>query len=442
MEVNVKNSNNIISRIYPGSIAEELEIEVGDLLISVNGEKVKDIIQYRFLTDDEYIELEIQTKSGERVVYEIEKDYDEELGLEFTNPIIDKAKSCRNKCMFCFIDQLPKGMRETLYFKDDDSRLSFLQGNFVTLTNMSEQDIEDIIRYRISPINISVHTTNPELRQRMITNRFAGKLYSIMERLAEAGITMNCQIVLCPGVNDGKELERTITDLSNLYPNVNSVAIVPVGVTRYRDHLPHLEIFNEKTANEALDLVEGLQEKCLEKFGSRFAFMSDEFYIIANREIPDYDSYEGFLQFEDGVGMIRKLGTEIENYLDELPDDYDVREKTVSIATGKSAYEFINSMAELIMKRFPQVKINVYRIVNEFWGETITVSGLITAQDIIKQTEGKERGETLYITRSMLKADELIFLDDVTLEQLEEILGNEVVPCENEGHDFVDKILK
>ena len=442
MEVNVKNSNNIISRIYPGSIAEELEIEVGDLLISVNGEKVKDIIQYRFLTDDEYIELEIQTKSGERVVYEIEKDYDEELGLEFTNPIIDKAKSCRNKCMFCFIDQLPKGMRETLYFKDDDSRLSFLQGNFVTLTNMSEQDIEDIIRYRISPINISVHTTNPELRQRMITNRFAGKLYSIMERLAEAGITMNCQIVLCPGVNDGKELERTITDLSNLYPNVNSVAIVPVGVTRYRDHLPHLEIFNEKTANEALDLVEGLQEKCLEKFGSRFAFMSDEFYIIANREIPDYDSYEGFLQFEDGVGMIRKLGTEIENYLDELPDDYDVREKTVSIATGKSAYEFINSMAELIMKKFPQVKINVYRIVNEFWGETITVSGLITAQDIIKQTEGKERGETLYITRSMLKAEELIFLDDVTLEQLEEILGNEVVPCENEGHDFVDKILK
>lgn len=442
MEVNVKNSNNIISRIYPGSIAEELEIEVGDLLISVNGEKVKDIIQYRFLTDDEYIELEIQTKSGERVVYEIEKDYDEELGLEFTNPIIDKAKSCRNKCMFCFIDQLPKGMRETLYFKDDDSRLSFLQGNFVTLTNMSEQDIEDIIRYRISPINISVHTTNPELRQRMITNRFAGRLYSIMERLAEAGITMNCQIVLCPGVNDGKELERTITDLSNLYPNVNSVAIVPVGVTRYRDHLPHLEIFNEKTANEALDLVEGLQEKCLEKFGSRFAFMSDEFYIIANREIPDYDSYEGFLQFEDGVGMIRKLGTEIENYLDELPDDYDVREKTVSIATGKSAYEFINSMAELIMKKFPQVKINVYRIVNEFWGETITVSGLITAQDIIKQTEGKERGETLYITRSMLKADELIFLDDVTLEQLEEILGNEVVPCENEGHDFVDKILK
>lgn len=442
MEVNVKNSNNIISRVYPGSIAEELDIEIGDILISVNGEKVKDIIQYRFLTDDDYIELEIETKNGERVVYEIEKEFDEELGIEFTNPIIDKAKSCRNKCMFCFIDQLPKGMRETLYFKDDDSRLSFLQGNFITLTNMSEQDINDIIRYRISPINISVHTTNPELRQKMITNRFAGKVYGIMERLAEAGITMNCQIVLCPGVNDGKELERTINDLSALYPNVNSVAIVPVGITKHREHLPHLEIFNKDTANEAIDLVEGLQKKCLDKFGSRFAFMSDELYIIAERELPDYDSYEGFLQFEDGVGMIRKLGEEIKYELENLPEEFDVREKTVSIATGSSAYEFICEMAELVMSRFPQIKINVYKIRNEFWGETITVSGLITAQDLIKQLSDVEKGETLYITRSMMKADEEIFLDDVTLEELEKILGVEVVASENNGKDFVEKILK
>ncbi|TQQ84456.1 DUF512 domain-containing protein [Peptacetobacter hominis] len=442
MEVNVKNSNNIISRVYPGSIAEELDIEIGDILISVNGEKVKDIIQYRFLTDDDYIELEIETKNGERVVYEIEKEFDEELGIEFTNPIIDKAKSCRNKCMFCFIDQLPKGMRETLYFKDDDSRLSFLQGNFITLTNMSEQDINDIIRYRISPINISVHTTNPELRQKMITNRFAGKVYGIMERLADAGITMNCQIVLCPGVNDGKELERTINDLSALYPNVNSVAIVPVGITKHREHLPHLEIFNKDTANEAIDLVEGLQKKCFDKFGSRFAFMSDELYIIAERELPDYDSYEGFLQFEDGVGMIRKLGEEIKYELKNIPEEFDVREKTVSIATGSSAYEFICEMAELVMSRFPQIKINVYKIRNEFWGETITVSGLITAQDLIKQLSDVEKGETLYITRSMMKADEEIFLDDVTLEELEKILGVEVVASENNGKDFVEKILK
>lgn len=442
MEVNVKNSNNIISRVYPGSIAEELDIEIGDILISVNGEKVKDIIQYRFLTDDDYIELEIETKNGERVVYEIEKEFDEELGIEFTNPIIDKAKSCRNKCMFCFIDQLPKGMRETLYFKDDDSRLSFLQGNFITLTNMSEQDINDIIRYRISPINISVHTTNPELRQKMITNRFAGKVYGIMERLAEAGITMNCQIVLCPGVNDGKELERTINDLSALYPNVNSIAIVPVGITKHRDHLPHLEIFNKDTANEAIDLVEDLQKKCFDKFGSRFAFMSDELYIIAERELPDYDSYEGFLQFEDGVGMIRKLGEEIKYELKNLPEEFGVREKTVSIATGSSAYEFICEMAELVMSRFPQIKINVYKIRNEFWGETITVSGLITAQDLIKQLSDVEKGETLYITRSMMKADEEIFLDDVTLEELEKILGVEVVASENNGKDFVEKILK
>ena len=442
MEVSVKNPNNIISFIRKGSIAEELEIEKGDILVSVNGEKVRDIIQYRFLTDDNYIELEIKTRAGEYVVYEIEKDFDEDLGIEFTNPIIDSAKSCSNRCMFCFIDQLPKGMRETLYFKDDDSRLSFLQGNFVTLTNMSEQDINDIIRYRISPINVSVHTTNPDLRKRMIRNKHAGKVYDIMKRLAEAGITMNCQIVLCPGVNDGKELERTIRELSNLYPNVNSAAIVPVGVTKYRGHLPHLEIFNKETANEAIDLIERLQNECLEKFGSRFAFLSDELYIIAQRDLPDVEEYEGFLQFEDGVGMIRKLGYEIRECLYELPDDFCTREKTVSIATGASAYSFIKKMADMLMDKFKNVKINVYKIKNEFWGETITVSGLITAKDIINQIGDKEKGETLYITRSMMKADELIFLDDITLEQLEEILGVEVVPCENTGKDFVENILK
>ena len=239
MEVNVKKSNNIISKVYKDSIADEIGIEVGDLLISINDQEIHDIIEYKFLMSDEYIELEIQKINGQIYVYEIEKDYDDDLGIEFTNPIIDKAKSCRNKCVFCFIDQLPKGMRETLYFKDDDSRLSFLQGNFVTLTNMSEDDINNIIKYRISPINISVHTTNPELRQTMIKNKFAGKLYGIMQRLAEAGIQMNCQIVLCPGYNDKDELTRTISDLSDLYPYVNSVAIVPVGKTKHRDHLPN-----------------------------------------------------------------------------------------------------------------------------------------------------------------------------------------------------------
>lgn len=442
MEVNVKNINNIISKVYKDSIAEEIGIEVDDLLISVNNQAIHDIIEYRFLLSDEYLEVEIQKINGEVYVYEIEKDYDEDLGIEFTNPIIDKAKSCRNKCVFCFIDQLPEGMRETLYFKDDDSRLSFLQGNFVTLTNMSEDDINNIIKYRISPINISVHTTNPELRQIMIKNKFAGELYSIMKRLADAKIQMNCQIVLCPGYNDKEELTRTIKDLETLYPYVNSAAIVPVGITKHRGHLPNLEIFNEKTANETIDQVHELQKMYLEKRETRFAFLSDEFYIMANRKLLEYDEYEGFIQFENGVGMISKLEREIQNHLKKLSKDQISKKKKVSIATGHSSFEFIKKMAKEIMDVCPNMQINVYKIKNNFFGQTITVSGLITATDIIEQLKNQDLGETLYIPRSMLKSDEEIFLDNITLEELNETMNLEIVPCLSEGHDFVDKILK
>ena len=442
MEVNVKNTNNVISKVYKDSIADELGIEVGDLLISINGEPIHDIIEYRFLLSDEYLEVEIQKQNREVYIYEIEKDYDDDLGIEFTNPIIDKAKSCRNKWVFCFIDQLPKGMRETLYFKDDDSRLSFLQGNFVTLTNMSEEDINNIIKYRISPINISVHTTNPELRKTMIKNKFAGNLYSIMERLAEAQIQMNCQIVLCPGYNDKEELERTVSDLTKLYPYVNSAAAVPVGITKHREHLPNLEIFNEKTAGETIDQVDKLQKKYLKELGTRFIFLSDEFYIMANRKLLDYDEYEGFIQFENGVGMISKFEREIKDYLENLSEDHKSKIKKVSIATGHSAYEFMCEMAKCIMEKCPNVQIDVYKIINNFFGDTITVSGLVTATDIIDQLKDKNLGETLYIPRSMLKADEEIFLDNITLENLSDIMGLEVVPCLNEGKDFIDKILK
>ena len=442
MEVNVKNTNNVISKVYKDSIADELGIEVGDLLISINGEPIHDIIEYRFLLSDEYLEVEIQKQNREVYIYEIEKDYDDDLGIEFTNPIIDKAKSCRNKCVFCFIDQLPKGMRETLYFKDDDSRLSFLQGNFVTLTNMSEEDINNIIKYRISPINISVHTTNPELRKTMIKNKFAGNLYSIMERLAEAQIQMNCPIVLCPGYNDKEELERTVSDLTKLYPYVNSAAAVPVGITKHREHLPNLEIFNEKTAGETIDQVDKLQKKYLKELGTRFIFLSDEFYIMANRKLLDYDEYEGFIQFENGVGMISKFEREIKDYLENLSEDHKSKIKKVSIATGHSAYEFMCEMAKCIMEKCPNVQIDVYKIINNFFGDTITVSGLVTATDIIDQLNDKNLGETLYIPRSMLKADEEIFLDNITLENLSDIMGLEVVPCLNEGKDFIDKILK
>ena len=442
MEVNVKNTNNIISKVYKNSIADELGIEVGDLLISINGEPIHDIIEYRFLLSDEYLEVEIQKQNREVYIYEIEKDYDDDLGIEFTNPIIDKAKSCRNKCVFCFIDQLPKGMRETLYFKDDDSRLSFLQGNFVTLTNMSEEDINNIIKYRISPINISVHTTNPELRKTMIKNKFAGNLYSIMERLAEAQIQMNCQIVLCPGYNDKEELERTVSDLTKLYPYVNSAAAVPVGITKHREHLPNLEIFNEKTAGETIDQVDKLQKKYLKELGTRFIFLSDEFYIMANRKLLNYDEYEGFIQYEKGVGMITKIEREIKEYLENLSENQKSKIKKVSIATGHSAYEFMCEMAKCVMDKCPNVHIDVYKIINNFFGETITVSGLVTATDIIDQLKDKDLGETLYIPRSMLKADEDIFLDNITLENLSDIMEIEVVPCLNKGKDFIDKILK
>ena len=442
MEVNVKQTNNIISKVYKNSIADELGIEIGDLLISINEQKIHDIIEYKFLMSDEYLEVEIKKKDGVVYIYEIEKDYDDDLGLEFTNPIIDQAKSCRNKCVFCFIDQLPKGMRETLYFKDDDSRLSFLQGNFVTLTNMSEEDINNIIRYRISPINISVHTTNPELRQTMIKNKFAGKLYEIMERLAQAGINMNCQIVLCPGYNDKEELTRTIDDLEKLYPFVNSVAIVPVGITKHREHLPGLEIFSKESASETIEQVDKLQAKYLQKIGTRFAFLSDEFYMIANKSLLEYDAYEGFIQIENGVGMISKFEREIEEYILGLDKATFNNSKKVSIATGHSAYEFMSRMAKNIVDKFDELEINVYKIKNDFFGETITVSGLITATDIIEQLKGIDLGEALYIPKSMLKADEDIFLDNVTLEEIKKIMNIEVIPCLNEGKDFIDKILK
>lgn len=315
---NIEEIQNIISGVNKGSIAEELNIEIGDILLSINDKKIEDIIEYKFFISDEYLEVEIQKKDGEIYIYEIEKEYDEDLGIEFINPIIDKAKSCRNKCIFCFIDQLPKGMRETLYFKDDDSRLSFLQGNFITLTNMSEDDIQKMIQYRISPVNISVHTTDPYLRSKMLNNKNAGKVYGIMERLAGAGIEMNAQIVLCPDVNDKENLGRTLNDLSKLHPYVKSVAVVPIGLTKYREGLFDAKIYDGDSSLEVIEFIHEFQKKSLDNIGTRFVFLSDEFYIMARKDVPSYDTYEGFVQIENGVGLICKLEREIDDYLQKL----------------------------------------------------------------------------------------------------------------------------
>lgn len=438
MELKNLNENiNIVEEVSRGSIAEELGIEPGDIILSINGESVKDIIDYKYMVTDDYVEMDIQKPDGEIWELEIEKEYDEDIGISFTNPLIDKAKNCRNKCIFCFIDQLPKGMRETLYFKDDDSRLSFLQGNFVTLTNMSEEEIERIIRYRISPINISVHTTDPELRVKMLCNKNAGRLYEIMERFSEAGIEMNCQIVAVPGINDGENLDRTLGDLSKLYPNVKSVAIVPIGVTKYREGLYPVKIYDRKMAGDMVARVEMLQSKYLSELETRFAFISDEFYIQAKIDIPNSEYYEGFPQLENGIGLIRSFKDEVVSALEKKQESFENRKK-YTVVTGKLAYGFMKEVSELVMSKYRNVHIEVIEAENEFFGRDITVSGLLTGSDILKALEGKDAGDVLLVSKSMMKRDENIFLDDITLLELGERLGVEVVPSEVDGSKFIE----
>lgn len=441
MEINnVNESKNIIEDISEGSIAQELDIRPGDILYSINDVVVKDIIDYKYLISDDYINLKILTKDDELIEYEIEKEYDEDLGIIFTNPLIDKAKTCRNKCMFCFIDQLPPNMRDTLYFKDDDSRLSFLQGNFITLTNMSDDEIDRIIKYRLSPINVSVHTTNSELRIKMLNNKNAGKVYDILKKFHEANLEVNCQIVLVPNVNDGKELDRTIEDLLKLYPTIESLAIVPVGVTKYRHDLVKVEAYNEKTSIELLDQIDLIQKSNLEKFNSRFVFPSDEFYCLSGRKLPSYQAYEGFPQLENGVGLMKLFEYEIEEELKNLKvDDKKIK---YTIATGTLAYNFIKGIVGKINEKFPNLELNVIAIRNTFFGETITVSGLVTGSDIHSQLKDMDLGEGLLIPKSMLKADEEVFLDNISLEDLKNKLKTNIFPIEVKGKSLIDLIVK
>ncbi len=437
-----KNSiNRRVASIFRKSIADELNIEKGDEVIQINNQKFNDIIEYLFLTADEYLEMEIEKKDGSIEIYEIEKEFDEDLGIVFENPIIDQVKRCRNKCIFCFVDQLPSNMRKTLYFKDDDFRLSFLHGNYITLTNLSDNDIDKIIKYRISPINISIHTTDSELRVKMLRNKNAGNILAQLKKLTNARIQVHGQIVLCPDINDKENLERTISDLSDLYPNLESVAIVPVGITRYREGLYPLKIFDEQTARKVIKQVEVWQNFFLKKYNTRFIFLSDEFYVIANKDIPPYEAYESFLQLENGVGLMAKFEHELRTYLK------DIRLKTViprsiSIATGKSASEFIKKLCCEIMRKFPYININIFSIKNEYFGETITVAGLVTGTDLIKQLKGKELGERLLIPSSMLKADESVFLDGIHISEVEEKLNVSIVVSQIDGKDFINKILE
>lgn len=435
----MKNNRHKISQVKEGSIAWELELEPGDELISINGETIEDVFDYYYLVNDEYIELLVRKPSGEEWELEIEKEFEEDLGIEFENSLMDEYRSCRNKCVFCFIDQMPPGMRETLYFKDDDSRLSFLQGNYVTLTNMSDHDIDRIIHYHLAPINISFQTTNPKLRCKMLNNRFAGDIFPKVQRLFEAGIEMNGQIVLCKGLNDKEELERSIRDLTQYLPHLRSVSVVPVGLSKYRDGLYPLEPFTKEEAEQVIATIESWQKKIFPEYGVHFIHASDEWYLLAGRELPEEERYDGYLQLENGVGMLRLLDTEVTEALKDKPSDN--RKRKISFATGKLAYPYIRRYADKVNEKFPHIEIQGYEIRNDFFGERITVSGLLTGQDIMKQLADEDLGECLLLPCNLLRSGEDVFLDDKTVGEIETALNVPVQIVDETGADFVAAIL-
>lgn len=431
---------HIISSVQPDSIAEEMGIEPGDCLLSVDGQEIEDVFDYRYYIEEEQTLLLIEKPDGEQWELEIEKEADEDLGMEFEQGLMDEYRSCRNKCIFCFIDQMPPGMRDTLYFKDDDSRLSFLQGNYVTLTNMTDHDIQRIVKYHLEPINISFQTTNPKLRCRMLHNRFAGEALKKVDILYEAGIEMNGQIVLCKGFNDGEELERSIRDLSGYLPFLRSVSVVPVGLTKFREGLEPLEPFTKEEAKEVLDMVRKWQKRLYPEHGLHFIHASDEWYILAEEELPEEEEYDGYLQLENGVGMLRLLLNEFTEALEA--EAGDTVHRKLSIATGRLAYPFLQRMAGRLQEKFPSTEILIYPVRNEFFGEQITVSGLLTSQDLMEQLRDRPLGERLLIPCNMLRAEEDVFLDDFTVSDVENALQVRLDIVKSSGQDLLDAILE
>ncbi len=429
---------HLILDVEIDSPCDEAGIKPGDYLVSINDKEIEDILDFHFYESDESIKLTIKRKT-EYLEFEIEKDEDDELGLTFESSLMDEYKSCYNKCIFCFIDQNPHGMRDTIYFKDDDSRLSFLQGNYVTLTNMKDKDIERICYYHLSPINISVHTTNPELRCKMLNNRFAGDSLRHLKTLKDAGITMNGQIVLCKNYNDGAELEKTIHDLTEFIPCMQSLSVVPVGLSDHREGLAKLEPFTKEDANKVLDIIHKWQAICREHFNTSFVYASDEWYINAGRELPTEEEYEGYMQIENGVGMMRSLINEVCVELDNLQGDD--RKRCVSLATGRLAEKYIDKLCRKVNEKFPNVQIDVYPVDNNFFGNKITVSGLLTGGDIISQLKDKELGDYLLLPANLLRSGEDVLLDDVTISEIENALQTKVRIVQLSGWSFVEMII-
>ena len=442
-----------IKRVLPGGIAEEMGVEAGMSILKVNDVVPEDVFDYQYLMEDEYVTVLIREEDGTETLLEIEKDPDEDFGVEFESSLMDDYRHCSNRCIFCFIDQMPKGMRDTLYFKDDDSRLSFLQGNYVTLTNMKDKDIDRIIRYNMEPINISIHTTNPNLRCSMLGNRFAGDIFPKVRRLADAGITMNGQIVLCRGINDGPELDRSIRDLSTYRPAMRSVSVVPVGLTKFREGLTELHPFDRESACEVIDLIEKWQNTFANDGISpdfpHFIHASDEWYIMAGRELPEPSRYDGYVQLENGVGMVRLMETEIDLELSELAARDDIGgfigERTVTAVCGKLVEPYMRIFADKVMRAFPMIRILVKSIRNDFFGDTITVTGLITGQDLIAQLKEEQNthplGEEILIPVNMLRSGEKVFLDDLTVYDVEREIGIPVGIVWSGGDKYVRSML-
>ena len=430
-----------ITCVEESSLAYNAGIRAGDILVSINGNEINDVLDYRFYLTDKNVIIRTE-RDGNRIDHRIMKDEYDDIGLDFSTPLMDQKHSCKNKCIFCFIDQLPKGMRDTLYFKDDDSRLSFLHGNYVTLTNMNDSDIDRIIRMHISPVNVSVHTTNPELRVKMMKNKRAGEVLCYLGRLAEANIKLHAQIVLCKGINDGEELVRTLNDMISYYPSLESLSVVPSGLTKFRDGLYPLSEFTKEDAQRTIDLVDGIGDRMKAEIGTRLFYCADEFYIKADKPIPDDDYYEEYMQIENGVGMIRSLLNEFEQeieYLDDYSPDTVVRE--VSIATGVASYPYISYIAERLEQRCRSLKCHVYKIVNNYFGESITVSGLLTGHDMFEQLSGQALGEQLLIPENTLKADSDVFLCNMTLRELSDRLNVDIKVSANDGAQLISNIL-
>lgn len=435
----MKKKAHIIKEIEAGSIAEEMELAPGDELLAINSKEIKDALDYQFYIKDEFLNVLIRKPDGEEWELEIEKDFDEDLGIVFEEGLMDEYSSCRNKCIFCFIDQMPPGMRETLYFKDDDARLSFLQGNYITLTNLSEEELERILYYRLSPINVSIHTTNEELRCKMLHNRFAGSSLEKLKRLKEGGITLNGQIVLCKGWNDGDELEKTLHDLSAFLPELQSVSVVPVGLTKFREGLEPLEPFTKEDSIEVLSIIHKWQKIFMEHYQTRLVYASDEWYIKAELPLPGEEDYEGYPQLENGVGLIRSMETEFEGYFNDLKGDD--RRRSLSIATGVLAAPYLSKMADKLKEKFPNISVEIYTIINHFFGPNITVAGLITGNDIVAQLKDCKLGECLLIPDVMLRNGETVLLDDVTVKDMEKALQTPIRIVQSDGKSFIDSII-